>query len=97
MAGVSAAAAFLKEALRLTWPSAGAVLCAVGVDAMRPRGSCGTHSLLLFPALGAALVLAVVGAVTAIRGLLHSRRPASLLAAGISSYAIALTWLLATV
>jgi hypothetical protein len=95
--GVSAATAFLRQVVRHTWPSAAAVLCAVGVDAMRPRGTCGTHSILLFPSLLAALTLCLVGIVTALRHLLRDRGTGGFLSVGITVYALVVTWLLVTV
>jgi hypothetical protein len=93
--GARAVTAFLASVLRRSWLSVAAVPLAIFVDAR--RGECVGSDGLPALALVAALLLGLTGAVATVRAILRDRRVSTLVATGLSLYAITVTWLLVTV
>jgi hypothetical protein len=89
------AAAFQRMVLRDTWPSLTAILCAVCVDHLRPRGGCVTNpDLLAVP-----LFLAALGLSSTVVGLTFFRmirrcNAATAVSTVINAYAVTVTLIL---
>ena len=93
---MSVVAAFLRVVLRDTWPAVTAVFCGVCVDAIRPRGTCGTHpEFIAVPLFVASVGLSGAVIVTSLLHLVRRRNAATAVSTVVNAYAVTVALVLA--
>lgn len=83
---------FLRHVLRDTWIAMLGLMCALGVDATRPRGTCGTHAeFIAVPLYFGAPVLCALGVGLALSHMGRRRPTERIVAVLVNAYTCAVS------